>query len=473
MRILERIPNRPYVTSIGFFLTAATWGTLAVAAGFYASLELIAPDLFQRYAVLTFGRLRPVHVSGVAYGFVFSLLLGGAAYVTPRLCKVEGLWSERLGVIGVIVWNLVFVGGAVTLPFGYTQGREWAELIWPIDVLVAIAVVIYMINVYMTIFRRKEPLLYVSLWYFAGGIAWTLSVYFLGNVMWDPRHGSLTGIIDSVWLWFYGHNVVGLILTPMAVGLIYWVLPRAVDRPVWNHTMSLMGFWLLLVIYTHTGTHHLLQAPVPRWLKVISIVDSIALVIPVLTVLLNVWLPMRGRWGMLHDQPGAKFVFAGSIWYAIVCFQGPMQSLPSVQLLTHFTQWVIAHAHIAILGFAGFVGIGSCYTILPLACGKPLYSRRLADVHYWVMLAGLTIMFFALTIGGLVQGNSWLNREAFYRVVPQLHMYLITRSITGIAIFFGVVMMAYNIIMTLRQGVSETATATDPRARAGLEPVGV
>ena len=445
------LPNRPYVTSIAFFVTAIFWGTLAVLAGFYASLEMIAPDLLQPVSILTFGRLRPVHVSGVAYGFVFSLLLGGAAYVVPRLCKVEGLWSERLGLVGVAVWNLVFIGGAATLPFGLTQGREWAELIWPIDVVVALAVILFMINVYMTIFTRQEPLLYVSLWYIAGGIAWTLSVYFIGNVMWNPPSGALPGIIDTIWLWFYGHNVVGLILTPMAVGLIYWVLPRAVDRPVWNHTMSLMGFWILLVIYTHTGTHHLLQAPVPRWLKVISIVDSIALVIPVLTVLLNVWLPMRGRWGMLHDNPGAKFVFAGSIWYFIVCFQGPMQSLPSVQRLTHFTQWVIAHAHIAILGFAGFVGIGAAYTILPLASGKPLYSRRLADLQYWAMLGGLTLMFFGLTIAGLVQGNSWLNREAFYRVIPQLNIYFVVRSVSGIAIFGGVLIMAYNFIMTLRQ----------------------
>lgn len=455
---MQFISNEPYSTSRRFMVSGVIWGVVGVLAGFLAATNLVAPDLLGKYELLTFGRLRPVHVNVIAFGFVYTLLLAGVAFVVPRLCSVEGLWSEKLGNVAVWLWNAVFIYAALTIPFGKTQGREYAELIYPIDLLVIASIGLVAINVWMTLANRKERLLYVSLWYIAGGLAWTLSVYFIGNVMWRPPEGALTGVTDSVWLWFYGHNVVGLILTPIGVAMAYYVLPRAVRRPVWSHTMSLMGFWILLVVYTHTGTHHLLQAPVPRWLKVISIVDSIALVIPVATVLLNVWLPMRGRWHMIHDNIGAKFVFAGTIWYLITCFQGPMHSLPSVQRLTHFTHWVVAHAHIAILGFAGFIAIGTTYAILPAVTKKPLWSRRLADLQYWLMLAGLIMMFLVLTAAGLVQGADWLNGEAFYRVVPKLNVYLVLRAVSGLVIFAGVLIMAYNVICTIALPAREPET---------------
>jgi cbb3-type cytochrome c oxidase subunit I len=466
---LKFLSNEPYSTSRRFLATGIVWALVGAALGFIAATELVAPDLIGKYRILSFGRLRPTHVNVVAFGFVYSLLLAGAAYIVPRLCRTEGLWSERLGNLGMWLWNLVFITAAATIPFGMTQAREYAELVYPIDVLVVVSVLIFTVNVYMTIWNRKEKLLYVSLWYIAGGLAWTLAVYFIGNVMFRPPEGALTGIVDSVWLWFYGHNVVGLILTPLAVAMIYWVLPRATGAPVWSHTMSLIGFWVLLAMYTHTGTHHLLQAPVPRWLKVISVVDSIALVIPVLTVLLNVWLPMRGRWSRIHYNVGAKFVFAGTIWYLITCFQGPMHSLPSVQRLTHFTHWVVGHAHIAVLGFAGFVAIGTVYSLLPSISGRELYSRRMADLHYWMMLAGLGLMFLSLTIAGLVQGNNWLNGEAFYRVVPQMKIYMILRAISGAAILSGLVLMAANAWLTFRQPVAQTQEETPPASSEGTE----
>jgi len=215
--------------------------------------------------------------------------------------------------------------------------------------------------------------------------------------------------------------------------------------------MSLIGFWVLLVVYTHTGTHHLIQAPVPQWLKVISIVDSMALLIPVFTVLFNLWLPMRGRLGKLHDNIGAKFVFVGTIWYAIVCVQGPLQSLPAVQKLTHFTHWVVAHAHIAILGFAGFIAIGGAYTVLPLITKKPLRDKRLADFSYWTIMFGLIAMFVVLTAAGLVQGGGWLNGEAFYRVMSQLHFYMMWRAASGVAILAALIIFAVIVFRTVAQ----------------------
>jgi len=288
------LSNKPYSTSLIYMLSGLAWAIVGMIVGLTAAIEMVAPEIYGHIRWLSFGRIRPTHVNVVSFAFAYTMLLGVVAYIVPRLCRLEGLWSERLGNVAAWLWNLMFVGAAVTLPSGYTQGREWGELIYPLDVLFMISLSLYTLNIYMTIFKRREPLLYVSLWYIGGGLAWTLSIYFLGNVMFNPPQGSLTGIIDPIWNWFYGHTIVGLILTPVALAVLYWVLPRAVNAPVWSHNLSLMGFWILLAVYTHTGTHHLLQAPVPRWLKVISIVDSIALVIPVLAVLLNVWLPMRG-----------------------------------------------------------------------------------------------------------------------------------------------------------------------------------
>ena len=457
---MKFLSDQPYSTSRNFFITGVFWGVVGALYGVVASIELFAPDLYANVEWLTFGRLRPIHVNVVAFGFVHSLLLGGAAYIVPRLCGLQQLWSERLGNLSVWLWNAVFVSAAITLHGGMTQGRELAELIYFIDVLFMLSIGFFTVNVFMTLTKRKQKLLYVSLWYIAGGLLWTLSVYFLGNIMFRPAEGALTGISDPIWLWFYGHNVVGLIITPVAVGLIYWVLPRAVRAPVWSHTMSLIGFWVLLVMYTHIGTHHLLQAPVPRWLKIISVVDSIAMVIPVLTVLLNVWLPMRGRWGKLHDNPGAKLVFAGSIFYMLTCIQGPLHSLPSVQRLTHFTHWVVGHSHIAILGFAGFVGIGALYTILPQVLKKPLYSKRLADLTYWLLLFAILAMFIDLSIAGLVQGGAWLSGEAFYRVVPQLTIYMILRTVSGIGILCALLVSFYNVVRTLFAPGEVIATET-------------
>lgn len=448
---MKLLTGNPWSTAKTYMISGAVWGMIGALYGLTAALALIAPDLISQMPWLSFGRLRPIHVNIVALGFVYSILLGAGAYIVPRLCKLDSLWNERFGVVGALLWNVVFIGAMHSLHTGQTQARELAELIWWIDVVVAVSLGMYAVNIYATLAKRKQKLLYVSVWYVAGGITWTITVYFIGNVMWYPATGALSGIVDSIWLWFYGHNVVGLILTPMAVGTAYWILPRAVKAPVWSHSMSLIGFWVLLVVYTHTGTHHLIQAPVPQWLKVISIVDSFALLIPVFTVLFNLWLPMRGRLAALHQDIGAKFVFVGTIWYAVVCLQGPLQSLPAVQRLTHFTHWVVAHAHIAILGFAGFIAIGAAYTILPLIVNKPLYSRRLADLHYWLILIGLTTMFLGLTAAGLIQGAGWLNGEAFYRILPQLNLYMILRAVSGVAILASLIIFFYNIVRTVTQ----------------------
>jgi cytochrome c oxidase cbb3-type subunit 1/cytochrome c oxidase cbb3-type subunit I/II len=303
-------------------------------------------------------------------------------------------------------------------------------------------------NMVMTVKQRREPILYVSIWYALAAAILTATTYSLGNVIWRPDSGALSGIPDAIILWFYGHNVFGLLLTPLSAGVTYYVIPRVVKAPLYSHTLSLLGFWSLIVVYTHIGTHHLLQVPVPTWLKVVAIVDSIAMVIPVMAFLINIWYTAKGKLGEIHNDIGAKFVFTGTIMYFFVSIQGSMMALPEVQRVTHFNNWVVGHAHIGVLGFAGMIALGGIYYILPKMTGKPLYSRLLADFQYWMVLIGMVGFTVVLTIAGLIQGNAWLNGEVVYRVLPQIHIYFIVRAALGVLIFSSAIVGLYNIIAT-------------------------
>ena len=453
-------PNEPGSASRRFFVTSAVWLFIGLGFGFLGAIELVAPDLLPAAAQLSFGRIRPTHINIVIFGFLLSAYFGGMLYVVPAVCRTT-LISERIGNAAVWLWNAILLGAVYALPQGYTQGREYAELPWVLDIaiLAAVAVLIYL--VFGTIARRKERLLYVSAWYLGGGLVWTFFVYAMGNVVWKPASGSWQGMNDQILLWFYGHNVVGLVITPPAVALAYYIIPRATRTPIYSHTLSLFGFWALIVMYTHVGTHHLLQAPAPQWLKVISIVNSIALVVPVFAFLTNVWLPLRDRFGRIYQDVGAKMVFTGTVWYFVTCVQGPFQSLPAVQRVTHFTQWVTAHAHIALLGFAGFIAMGTVYYLLPLVLKRPLYSRRLGDAQYWLMLLGTLGIFLSLTFAGLIQGEAWRNGETVYRVLPELKSYFVVRGISGVMLLCGAGIFVFNVLMTV---LGRTAQVPEPTA---------
>ena len=416
-------------------------------AGLLIATELIAPDLTKNIGWLVFGRVRPIHINIVLFGFVTPGLLAAAFYYFPRLLRTD-LFSEKLGVFTVIAWNITLVAVVITLGMGQTQGREYAELIWPIDITVVAAFSLVFFNMVMTVKQRREPILYVSIWYALAAAILTATTYSLGNVIWRPDSGALSGIPDAIILWFYGHNVFGLLLTPLSAGVTYYVIPRVVKAPLYSHTLSLLGFWSLIVVYTHIGTHHLLQVPVPTWLKVVAIVDSIAMVIPVMAFLINIWYTAKGKLGEIHNDIGAKFVFTGTIMYFFVSIQGSMMALPEVQRVTHFNNWVVGHAHIGVLGFAGMIALGGIYYILPKMTGKPLYSRLLADFQYWMVLIGMVGFTVVLTIAGLIQGNAWLNGEVVYRVLPQIHIYFIVRAALGVLIFSSAIVGLYNIIAT-------------------------
>ena len=445
---MQHSTEETWATVRGFFLSSAIWFVVGTLAGLIDATHMAAPDLLGNIPWIVFGRLRAMHTNIVIFGFVGSALLGAAQYVVPALLQTP-LWSERLGKTTLGIWNLSIVAGTVTLSLGYSQGREYAEWIWPVDVSVLLAFALVFYNLLQTAIRRQEKLLYVSNWYIFAALIFTFFIYFFGNALWNPATGAITGMPDAILAWFYGHGVVGLFLTPLAIGIAYYIIPIVSRSPLYSHTLSLVGFWSILTIYTHIGTHHLLQTPVPTWLKVLAITGSIAMLAPVMTVLVNLWLTMWGRLGYIHSDIGGKFVFAGLVWYLLTCLQGPLQALPVIQRVTHLNNWVIAHAHMGVLGFSGTIALGGLYFILPRVTNKSLYSSRLADIQYWLVLLGMAGFFGVLTAAGLIQGNSWLNGETVYRVLPAIHSYMVWRLGIGVLLFGGALIGLYNVYRSI------------------------
>jgi len=443
--------RRPRNSAIAFMVAGAAWFVVGTSYGLFSAIDLVSPDFFRNIAPLVFGRARPAHVNTVLYGFVGGMLIGSGMYYVPALLRTR-LWSEPLGWASFFLWNITVLSGPITFAFGITQGREYTEYIWIFDVFLVLSLLAMILNLAMTIAERTEDHLYVSVWYFMGTFLWFSGTYVIGNVMWHPKTGAMPGLIDSIFLWFYGHNLPGLLLTPLAVGAAYFVIPRVTKTPLYSHTLSLIGFWTLVALYTHIGGHHILQSPIPQWLKDFSIVDSMVMVVPVFVVIANLWITARGNGSKLWEDPAGRLVMAGIAWYLVVCIQGPLQSLPAVQKITHFNNWVIGHSHIAVLGFSGYIALGTLWHVLPMAAKRKIYSKRLVNLQFGLVTFGLAGFFVVLTIAGLIQGEAWYNGETVYRVIPELNDYMVLRAGFGLFIIASAVVGFYNLVMTLLHG---------------------
>ena len=452
-RLAEKIRfiDKPQSAALAFMSAGAAWFVVGALYGMVSAIHLVSPEFFSNIPWLVFGRERPIHINTMLYGFVGTMLIGSGLYYVPSLLRTR-LWSEPLAWVGFFLWNITIASGPLCFSFGYTQGREYSEYVWLADVSLMLAVVCLICNLVMTIMSRNEKQLYVSVWYFMAALLWTACNYPIGNVMWHPATGAMPGLIDSIFLWFWGHNLPGLLITPLAIGAAYYVIPRITRTPLNSHTLSLLGFWFLVALYTHIGGHHVLQAPIPSWLKTVSVVDSISMVIPVSIVVLNLWMTARGFGRRVWSDPAARLVMGGIAWYVVTCIQGPLQSLPYLQRVTHFNNWTVGHAHIAMLGFGGYIALGAMWHVLPLVTGREIYSQKLVSLQFGLITFGLSGFFLVLTAAGLVQGSAWHNGETVLRVLPQLVPYMVSRAALGVFILTGSLVGVFNLAMTLRQG---------------------
>ena len=449
--------DEPHGTVKGYFLSSACWMVVGTLAGFIGAIELVAPDLLGNIPWIVFGRIRQVHTNLVMFGFVGSGLLGVIHYLVPTLVRAP-LYSERVGKADAVVVEPGHRRRVDHPLHGYTQNREYAEMIWPIDIGVLIVLALIFYNLFQTLRRRKENLLYVSVWYIFGGLIFTFFTYFFGNAVWHPDTGRLR---ESPMRSSRGSTATifsGFFFTTFAVAAAYYIIPIVSRTPLYSHTLSLIGFWSILLMYSHIGTHHLLQAPAPTWLKVIAITGSV------------------GHGGSGDDRSGQPLAHhEGPPWKYLIPTSGEVRlcrdrlvpsdlpaGSPAVpahgQRLTHFTNWVIAHAHMGVLGFSGMITLGAIYFILPRITGKPLFSRLFANLQYWLVLIGMIGFFTVLTTAGLIQGNGWLNGETVYRILPQIHLYMVLRAGLGILILGGAVIGLYNIVMSI-YGVKEKREA--------------
>ncbi|MBI3590680.1 MAG: cbb3-type cytochrome c oxidase subunit I [Candidatus Melainabacteria bacterium] len=431
--------------SRNFIVTAVFWLVIGMTLGLTGAIEFTAPDLSTGVPWLTFSRIRPAHVNTVAFGWLSMANIGIVLYIVPTLTRSK-LFNEKLANFVCLVWNLAIFGGILCLVNGYSEGREYAEFPVPIDVMVLTGLLTLSYVVYMTAITRTVKKLYVSLWYILGTFFWMPLVYFIGNRTFVRLEGLNDGIVN----WFYGHNILGMWFTTLGVGIAYYMIPKLSGRPLWSHSLSMLGFWTIAFFYAPTGTHHILQSPVPEWLKALAVVFSVALVIPVITVLTNFFMTMKGNWWQLANNLPLRFVLTGAFFYFITCIQGPFQATRSINWYLHFTQWVVGHAHVALLGTFTFFDFGAIYYILPRILNRQFYSVGLARAHYWLTLIGFLIFFSSMTIGGLVQSAGWHAGIPVNQWGIEMVPYWILRAMGGSLMWFGNVLFLLNVIQTMR-----------------------
>ncbi len=461
--------------------SAIFWLTFVDLVGLTMATELITPDLFGGIPFLLFSRIRPIHVNGVIFAWLSSMYFGGIFYILPRLTGLRSMWNERLAYWMAWAWNAMFAAGVVTLAMGFTQGREYAEFIWPIDVVLVAIWLVNIYNIVMTVLNRRIRPLYVTVWWFLASPLWLAADYIIGNVMWSPGNwlgngqsveligsgvsGALANpLADGMLNWWANHNLFGLWLTPMLVAITYYLVPRITNTPLYSQTLSLISFWGIAFFYTGVGHHHLLQAPIPGWLKTFATVNSILLLIPVFAFVSNIMLTMRGSWEKFITNLPLRFVLTGFIFYFLVNIQGSFMAIPAFNETIHFTNFIVAHAHLALLGAFTILGMGMIDYIIPQIFGRPLYSRRLGEWQYWMVTIGFLIFFWSLTFASFLQGQNWLIGIPEVNTLPEIRPHYIARAVGGSMILASGFIQMYNIWRTVRSDTTD-------RTRAEMKPL--
>lgn len=446
-----------------FYCCAFVWLLVASAAGLTASIKLHTPDWLVSEAWLSFGRIRTVHLNAVAYGWAPMAGLGTALFIIPRLLKTE-LVGGRYALLGAALWNAALVAGLGSLAYGVSDGMEWLEIPWQIDILFVAGGALVGLPLILTLLGRKVAHLYVSVWYMGCALFWFPVLFFVANVP-----GLHRGVEAATMNWWFGHNVLGLFYTPLALASIYYFLPKLIGRPIQSYNLSLVGFWGLAFFYGQVGGHHLVGGPVPAWLVTLSIVQSMMMILPVVAFTVNQHLTLKGHLAALRHSPTLQFMCLGGLMYTASSVQGSFEALRSVNVITHFTHYTVAHAHLGLYGFVTMVFFGAIYFVVPRVTGRDWPWPRLIGLHFWLAATGIAIYFVSLTIGGWLQGGAMLDESSGFMESVQITLpYLQGRSVGGALMAFGHVVFAVHFVCLLLGGVRRTEPSSGSLSTPGV-----
>jgi cytochrome c oxidase cbb3-type subunit 1 len=443
-----------------FIIMTIAWGVIGMLVGIFIAAELIWPGLSFDQPWLTYGRLRPLHTNAVIFAFGGSALIGMSYYVVQRTCHVR-LAFDKLAAFTFWGWQTVIVLAVITLPLGITQSKEYAELEWPIDLLLAVVWVSYAIVFLTTIGRRRVKHIYVANWFFAAFII-TIAVLHIFNNLSIPvtltkSYPIYAGVVDAMMQWWYGHNAVGFFLTAGFLGMMYYFVPKQADRPIYSYRLSIVHFWSLIAIYMWAGPHHLHYTSLPNWAQSIGMVFSLILLAPSWGGMINGMMTLSGAWHKLRTDPILKFMIVSLSFYGMSTFEGPMMSIKTVNALSHYTDWTIGHVHSGALGWVAMMTIGSMYCLIPRLYNKEgMYSTKLIDVHFWTSTIGVVLYAVSMWISGVTQGLMWraFNDDgtltySFIETVKFTYPYYGIRLLGGLVFFSGMLVMVYNVYKTI------------------------
>lgn len=446
-----------------FTMATVVWGVAAFLYGVYVAITIFMPGLNFGSELFTFGRIRPIHTNAAIFAFVGNGMFMGIYYSLQRLCKTR-MYNDMLSKLHFWGWQLIIALAALSFHAGITTGKEYAELEWPIDILIAVVWIIFGLNMFMTIMKRRERHLYVAIWFYIA--SWvTITVLHVVNSMELPysmfhSYSVYAGVQDALVQWWYGHNAVAFFLTTPYLGMMYYFLPKAANRPVYSYKLSIIHFWSLLFIYIWAGPHHLLYTSLPDWAQSLGTVFSVMLIAPSWGGMLNGLLTLRGAWDKVREDPVLKFMVVAVTAYGMATLEGPTLAVKSINALSHYTDWTIAHVHVGALGWNGFLTFGVLYWLIPKLWNTSLYSKKLANAHFWIGTLGILTYVIPMYIAGIAQGLMWkqftpegtLQYPNFLETVTQIVPMYMIRATGGIVYLVGACLMVYNLFKTAKQG---------------------
>ncbi|WP_428414696.1 cytochrome-c oxidase, cbb3-type subunit I [Methylibium sp.] len=446
-----------------FALAAVLWGVVGMAVGVLIAAQLTWPELNFGIPWLSYGRLRPLHTNAVIFAFGGCALMATSFHVVQRTCQVR-LFAPALAQFTFWGWQAVIVLAAITLPLGMTSGKEYAELEWPIDILITLVWVAYAVVFFGTIGVRKVRHIYVANWFF-GAFILTVALLHLVNsaalpVSLTKSYSAYAGVQDAMVQWWYGHNAVGFFLTAGFLGMMYYYIPKQAERPVYSYRLSIVHFWALIFTYMWAGPHHLHYTALPDWAQSVGMVFSLVLLAPSWGGMINGIMTLSGAWHKLRDDPILKFLIVSLSFYGMSTFEGPMMSIKTVNALSHYTDWTVGHVHSGALGWVGFISMGSLYYLIPRMFGrKAMYSVRAIELHFWIATFGVVLYIAAMWIAGVMQGLMWraINPDgtlvySFVESVKATFPFYLVRLVGGLLYLSGMLLMAWNVVMTVKAG---------------------